>query len=211
MCRPIFTLSSTLMPLKRAMFWKVRAILSRARWWGASVVMSRPSQRMRQRGGALIPLMQLKMLVLPAPLGPMIAKKSPAGTSRLTPARAATPPKWSCNPSRASSAIAYPSRGDGGSHTKASPLVSRTDEGVEWLSANPVQGMNSPEGGTITSREAEWRGRYASAGGLSIGDRRSPSPVVQTREWRYNSRVRNGGSDASQSAHLIGRKTCQYA
>src|SRR5262245_55346502 len=52
-----------------------------------------------------MPLMQLKMLVLPAPLGPMMAKKSPAATSRLTPARATTPPKLRCRPSRASSAI----------------------------------------------------------------------------------------------------------
>ena len=52
-----------------------------------------------------MPLMQLKMLVLPAPLGPMMAKKSPALTSRLTPARAATPPKLSCRASRASSVI----------------------------------------------------------------------------------------------------------
>src|SRR5438445_484509 len=41
-----------------------------------------------------MPLMQLKMLVLPAPLGPMMAKKSPALISRLTQARAATPPRY---------------------------------------------------------------------------------------------------------------------
>src|SRR6267142_3449515 len=52
-----------------------------------------------------MPLMQLKMLVLPAPLGPMMAKKSPALISRLTPARAATPPKLRCRFSRARSAI----------------------------------------------------------------------------------------------------------
>src|SRR5881628_4111104 len=52
-----------------------------------------------------MPLMQLKMLVLPAPLGPMMAKKSSALTSRVTPARAATPPKFRCNVSRVSSAI----------------------------------------------------------------------------------------------------------
>src|SRR5690242_2855778 len=55
-----------------------------------------------------MPLMQLKMLVLPAPLGPMTARKSWGCTSRLTPARAVTPPKWRCTPSRLSSAM--PSR-----------------------------------------------------------------------------------------------------
>src|SRR4029450_13489252 len=49
--------------------------------------------------------MQLKMLVLPAPLGPMMAKNSPRSTSRLTPARAATPPKLRCRLSRARSPI----------------------------------------------------------------------------------------------------------
>src|SRR5713226_8705696 len=52
-----------------------------------------------------MPLMQLKMLVLPAPLGPMMAKKSLALTSRLTPASAATPPKLRCNPSKVSNVI----------------------------------------------------------------------------------------------------------
>src|SRR5919198_3788738 len=51
-----------------------------------------------------MPLRQLKMLVLPAPLGPMTAKKAPASTARLTPARAATPPKLRCRSSRASNA-----------------------------------------------------------------------------------------------------------
>src|SRR4029434_9220200 len=56
-----------------------------------------------------MPLMQLKMLVLPAPLGPMMAKKSVALTSRLTPARAITPPKCRCISSRVSNAIPAPS------------------------------------------------------------------------------------------------------
>src|SRR5262249_37279520 len=53
-----------------------------------------------------MPLMQLKMLVLPAPLGPMMAWNSPAVTSRLTPASAATPPKFRCSPCRLSKVIA---------------------------------------------------------------------------------------------------------
>src|SRR5262245_23074821 len=57
-----------------------------------------------------MPLMQLKMLVLPAPFGPMIARNSPSLTVRLTPANAATPPKWRCIPSRLSDAIPPPAR-----------------------------------------------------------------------------------------------------
>src|SRR5215470_15380690 len=63
--------------------------------------------------------MQLKMLVLPAPLGPMTAKNSPRWTSRLTPARAATPPKLRCKFSRARSPMrSYtPSIGSAGERT----------------------------------------------------------------------------------------------
>src|SRR5436853_7012477 len=86
--------------------------------------------------------MQLKMLVLPAPFGPMIAKRSPAPTSTLTPARAATPPKLRCNPSRASSAMrayALPRSGEGHAHGP-----SMTDECVERLSGNSILGMTPP-------------------------------------------------------------------
>jgi hypothetical protein len=38
--------------------------------------------------------MQLRMLVFPAPLGPMTATISPSLTSKLTPERAETPPKF---------------------------------------------------------------------------------------------------------------------
>jgi len=38
--------------------------------------------------------MQLRMLVFPAPLGPMTASISPSFTSKLTPERADTPPKF---------------------------------------------------------------------------------------------------------------------
>src|SRR5439155_22200607 len=86
--------------------------------------------------------MQLKMLVLPAPFGPMIAKRSPAPTSTLTPARAATPPKLRCNPSRASSAMrayALPRSGEG--HADVPPVVSMTDVSVERLFGKLLQGL----------------------------------------------------------------------
>jgi hypothetical protein len=38
--------------------------------------------------------MQFNILVFPAPLGPMTANISPSLTSKLTPERAATPPKF---------------------------------------------------------------------------------------------------------------------
>src|SRR2546428_8553201 len=111
--------------------------------------------------------MQLKMLVLPAPFGPMIAKRSPAPTSTLTPARAATPPKLRCNPSRASSAMrayALPRSGEG--HANGPPVVSMTDESVERLSGNLIQGMTPPRAGRSATPQVA--GRHAAPEGLSI-------------------------------------------
>src|SRR6266581_8389796 len=114
--------------------------------------------------------MQLKMLVLPAPFGPMIAKRSPAATSTLTPARATTPPKLRCNPSRASSAMrayALPRSGEG--HANGPPVVSMTDESVERLSGNSILGMTPPRldgrllhkwrDATLTRRACQYIGR----------------------------------------------------
>src|SRR6266851_4078316 len=72
-----------------------------------------------------MPLMQLKMLVLPAPLGPMMAKKSPALTASLTPAKAATPPKLRCNPSKVSNAIPTGPPGPAMAPTRAGAALRR--------------------------------------------------------------------------------------
>src|SRR6266566_1325343 len=145
--------------------------------------------------------MQLKMLVLPAPFGPMIAKRSPAPTSTLTPARAATPPKLRCNPSRASSAMrayALPRSGEG--HANGPPVVSMTDESVKRLSGNSIQGMeDSPEGWTVTPRVA---GRYVTRRLLSIyrapASHRAPThpDAVQRRQgMTYDTRRPHTPSD----------------
>src|SRR5499426_3591423 len=52
--------------------------------------------------------MQLSTLVLPAPLGPISANSSPAGTANDTPSRTLRPPKRSVRRSTASSAIPPP-------------------------------------------------------------------------------------------------------
>ena len=46
-------------------------------------------------------MIRLKSVVLPAPLGPMIARRSPGGTARSTPLTAWTPPKCLRRPTRA--------------------------------------------------------------------------------------------------------------
>ena len=52
-----------------------------------------PSSAIDPSCGWYTPLRQLKIDVLPAPLGPMMANSSPAETSKLTPFTAVTPAK----------------------------------------------------------------------------------------------------------------------
>src|SRR6266540_274430 len=95
MCRwrPSMRLSTTVMPRKSAMFWNVRATPSAAICGGRKWVMTFPSRTMRPCSGWNTPLMQLRRVVLPAPLGPITDRISPGRTSRLTRATAWTPPK----------------------------------------------------------------------------------------------------------------------
>src|SRR5262249_28669563 len=53
-------------------------------------------------------LIRLKMVVLPAPFGPMIVKTSPASTLKLTPSRAWTPPKLMASSCASKSALTRP-------------------------------------------------------------------------------------------------------
>src|SRR6266849_4312786 len=55
--------------------------------------MSSPLNTIRPLVGRSTPVRQLKKVDFPAPLGPMIARISPAGTLRDTLLRAASPPK----------------------------------------------------------------------------------------------------------------------
>src|SRR5437868_543626 len=68
-------------------------------------------QHLRRAGeGRKIPVTMLKSVVLPAPLGPMIARRSPGATARLTSASAVRPPKlWeSLSTSSAVMSLSFP-------------------------------------------------------------------------------------------------------
>ena len=86
-------LSATVACLSRPMFWKVRARPARARCAGDHVSMRRPARRTRPEWVAANPLMTLKKVVLPAPLGPMRPTKAPSRTVSVTRSRAFTAPK----------------------------------------------------------------------------------------------------------------------
>ena len=77
------------------MFWNVRAMPRAATRSGRIPLMLWPRQRMSPTWGMYTWLMALKIDVLPAPLGPMMANSSPWATVNDTSLIAITPPKRS--------------------------------------------------------------------------------------------------------------------
>src|SRR6266851_7965545 len=56
-----------------------------------------PARKIAPDVGRRTPVRQLKNVLLPAPLGPMMARTSPLGTAKSTPLRAVSPPKRTVN------------------------------------------------------------------------------------------------------------------
>src|SRR5687768_4073722 len=73
--------------------WNERPMPMRQRSWGAMPVTSRSRKTTRPVSGFTWPVMRLNSVVLPAPLGPMMALIEPLGTVKLTPSTAWKPPK----------------------------------------------------------------------------------------------------------------------
>src|SRR5687768_12778157 len=80
------------MSLKMVFSWNVRTIPRRAALWGPKPVTSRPSNQTSPDEGARKELISLKQVLLPAPLGPMMDRISPADTEKLTLFTAVRPP-----------------------------------------------------------------------------------------------------------------------
>src|SRR5438094_693800 len=86
------TFSSTVAPGRMLVIWYERAMALREIRFGGSPAMSSSANRMRPALGCSTPVTQLKNVDLPAPLGPMMARISPAGTAMLTSLSAVRPP-----------------------------------------------------------------------------------------------------------------------
>ena len=93
LCRPSFTLSSTLRLENRRMFWKVRAMPALFTWTVFILWVSTPSTRMVPRVGWYTLVNRLNTVVLPAPLGPMRPAISVRPMAMLKSFTAARPPK----------------------------------------------------------------------------------------------------------------------
>jgi len=76
----------------------------RATAWGGRPVIGRSSKMMRPALGGSWPVIRLNSVVFPAPLGPMMARRSSAATLSETSFTAARAPKWRLSRSMASSA-----------------------------------------------------------------------------------------------------------
>jgi len=70
--------SRTVMLVKGFGIWKLRTMPRRVRWCAGSVVMARPSKRIRPPSVDRAPDTQLIRVVLPEPFGPMRPSRSPA-------------------------------------------------------------------------------------------------------------------------------------
>ena len=78
------------------MSWNVRTIPIRASRSGRRPVTSAPSRRTDPPSGRRKPVIRLKAVVLPAPLGPIRAVIEPRRTAKLAPSTARRPPKRFC-------------------------------------------------------------------------------------------------------------------
>src|SRR6478736_1784670 len=91
--RARYRLSSTESPRKRRDFWYVRDIPSLALVRAGANVVSFPRNSIVPAVGSMSPEITLNSVVLPAPFGPRMARRSPCATSRSTSRTAWRPPK----------------------------------------------------------------------------------------------------------------------
>src|SRR5712691_10251605 len=92
-------LSSTVRSAMRLVIWKVRARPCAARRCVGMPVTSRPKKEMAPVLTGSEPEMRLNSVVLPAPFGPMRARRSPGRTASDTSPTACSPPKYLETPS----------------------------------------------------------------------------------------------------------------
>src|SRR6266851_3953773 len=114
-CSPIITFSRTVRRGKRLVFWNVRVTPSRAIRCGGRPVSGRPRNLTRPPLGGRKPVIRLKQVVFPAPLGPIKPAIVPSSTEKLTSLTAVRPPNRTVRASTSSSDTVRPAL------TRASP------------------------------------------------------------------------------------------
>ena len=104
------TLSSTLRPANGRTIWNVRPIPAAHTWSGRRPSIRRPAKRISPLSGANAPATMLKVVVLPAPFGPIRPTIVPSPTSNDTPATARKPRNAFETSRTSSSAMVFQSR-----------------------------------------------------------------------------------------------------
>src|ERR1700722_18506517 len=97
--------SKTLSLEKILVIWNVRPTPKAKTLLGRSPVISRPSKVTTPLSGFTYPVITLKRVVLPEPLGPISPEMDPCSTSREQPERAWRPPKALDTPSARRSVV----------------------------------------------------------------------------------------------------------
>ena len=106
MSSAVRTLSRTVSEPNASSRWNVRPMPRRARRCTGIRVTSRPSSATRPEVGDCSPLITLKHVVLPAPLGPIRPVTVPRSTSNEAWSTAVTPPNWTTTSSTCNNDIA---------------------------------------------------------------------------------------------------------
>src|SRR5881396_278829 len=167
--------------------------------------MSRPSSSTAPASGRRWPVMRLKSVVLPAPLGPMMAAISPRATARLTPPTASNPPN-ALRTSRTSSTAATPEAPGGGVQRADDPAREHEQQHDEHRAQDerPVLGVRGDllvedehdegaDGGAIEVVHAPEDGHDQDLGGLrpvgEVGEHAAvEDPEQRPRETREAAR-----------------------
>ncbi len=92
------TLSSTVNFGNKLVTWKVRAMPKAVRRWLGQSVTSWPNSSTCPEVTGYMPVMRLNSVVLPAPLGPIMALRSPGMMRSVTSRVACRPPKLLLSP-----------------------------------------------------------------------------------------------------------------
>ena len=104
--------SNTVRSVNTLEIWKVRPMPSAVRRFSARVEMSRPNSSTRPDVACIVPAMQLNSVVLPAPFGPISARRSPLATASEASSTARRPPNtFESRSTRIAGSLMRPLRG----------------------------------------------------------------------------------------------------
>ena len=172
--------------------WKLRPMPARAIRCGALPVMSLARVRPAPESGLIMPVTQLKNVVLPEPLGPISALTLPCWKVTVAPSTAVTPPNDLVSPTVSRLRhLRCPAVGSS-LHLRRSSAVTVPSDGLVGLllraaASGPGRGCSATSRGSRLAAGAEPVHQRSSAGitpsGMNSTTRPSSSPVATRWIW----------------------------